>query len=214
MTSIDLASLHAIALATLGSADDGEPLGPLDAALIRMGVVASVTALDRDAVEAAIADAINAGATPAQIQEVVSLVSGLGVHSLMATAVLIARAADIEGAPLGPEQQALWETYVAADPFWDAFEVEFPGFLGALLRLSSAQFGAFFDYCAVPWKSGKVRGAIKELIAMACDATPAHRFGPGFRLHLGNAIALGVGRRAVTEALEIAAAAPAHDGWR
>jgi alkylhydroperoxidase/carboxymuconolactone decarboxylase family protein YurZ len=214
MTSIDLKSLHAIALAALGNADDGQPLGPLDAALIRMGVAASVTALDRDAVGAAIADAMNAGATPAQIQEVVSLVSGLGVHSLMATAVLIARAADIEGAPLSPEQQALWETYVAADLFWDAFEVEFPGFLGALLRLSPDQFAAFFDYCAVPWKSGKVRGAIKELIAMACDATPAHRFGPGFRLHLGNAIALGVGRRAVMEALEIAAAAPAHDGWR
>jgi alkylhydroperoxidase/carboxymuconolactone decarboxylase family protein YurZ len=214
MTSIELASLHAIAVAALGNADDGEPLAPLDAALIRMGVVASVTALDRDAIEAAIAGAIHAGATPAQIQEVVSLVSGLGVHSLMATALPIARAADVEHAPLSLEQQALWETYVGADPFWGAFEAEFPGFLGALLRLSSDQFAAFFDYCTVPWKSGKVRGAIKELIAMACDATPAHRFAPGFRLHLGNAITLGVGRRAVMEALEIAAAAPAHDGWR
>ena len=75
------------------------------------------------------------------------------------------------------------------------------------------QFSAFFDYCAVPWKSGRVRAVLKELIAMACDATPAHRFGPGFRLHLRNAIALGAGRRAVMETLEIAAAAPAHDGW-
>lgn len=213
MASITLANLHAFAVAALSGVEDGEPLGLVDTALIRMGVVASVTALDKDAVQTAIGNAIHAGATPAQIQEVTSLVSGLGVHSLMATALPIARAAGIECTPFSPEQQALWDKYVGVDPFWHGFEVEFPGFLGALLRLSSDQFVAFFDYCAVPWKSGKVRGALKELIAMACDATPAHRFGPGFRLHLGNAIKLGVGKRAVMEVLEIAAVVPAHDGW-
>lgn len=211
--TIALAGLHALAVASLGNVQEGEPLGPMDVALIRLGVAASVTALDRHAVEAAIADAAEAGATPAQIQEVVSLVSGLGVHALMATAVPIVRAAGFEASPLSMEQQALWDKHVGEDPFWTAFEAELPGFLGAMLRLSSDQFSAFFDYCAVPWKSGRVRAVLKELIAMACDATPAHRFGPGFRLHLRNAIALGAGRRAVMETLEIAAAAPAHDGW-
>jgi alkylhydroperoxidase/carboxymuconolactone decarboxylase family protein YurZ len=170
--------------------------------------------LDHDQINAAIAAAMAEGATPAQIQEIVSLVSGLGVHSLMATAVPIARAAGLEVSPFTPEQQALWDRHVGSDPFWNAFETEFPGFLGAMLRLSADQFTAFFDYCAVPWKSGQVRAKLKELIAMACDATPTHRFGPGFRLHLGNAIKLGAGGRAVTEALDIAAAAPMHVGWR
>jgi hypothetical protein len=142
------------------------------------------------------------------------LVSGLGVHSLMVTAVSIARAAGLEASSLTPEEQALWDKHVGGDPFWIAFEAELPGFLRAMLKLSPDQFIAFFGYCAVPWKSGQVRAKLKELIAMACDATPAHRFGPGFRLHLGNAVKLGVGRRAVMETLDIAAATPPHEGWR
>jgi hypothetical protein len=83
-----------------------------------------------------------------------------------------------------------------------------------MLLLSTDQFIAFFEYCAVPWKSRQVRAKVKELTAMACDATPAHRFLPGFRLHLANAVALGAGRLAIEEAMAIAAAAPQHQGTR
>lgn len=208
-----LAGLHALAATALSAAGKGEPLGAMDVALIRLGLAASVTALDPHGIATAIEDAVGAGATAVQIQEVVSLVSGLGVHSLMATAVPIARATGLDASPFTPAQQALWDKHVGDDPFWAAFETELPGFLGAMLRLSADQFSAFFDYCAVPWKSGQVRAMIKELIAMACDATPGHRFGPGFRLHLRNAIKLGAGRRAVMEVLALAAAVPVHDGW-
>ena len=73
-------------------------------------------------------------------------------------------------------------------------------------------YEAFFAYCAVPWRTGAVRGRVKELMSMACDATPTHRYLPGMRLHLGNAVALGYGRTAILHALDIAAAAPAHPG--
>jgi alkylhydroperoxidase/carboxymuconolactone decarboxylase family protein YurZ len=53
---------------------------------------------------------------------------------------------------------------------------------------------------------------VKELAAIACDAAPSHRFRPGFRVHLKNAIKLGLGRIAIFQALDIAAAAPAHPG--
>jgi hypothetical protein len=49
-------------------------------------------------------------------------------------------------------------------------------------------------------------------MSMAADATPAHRYLPGVRLHLANAIRLGTGRRAVLHAFDIAAAAPPHPG--
>lgn len=209
-----LDELHAFAAAALDEITEGDALDPMEIALIRLGLAASVTALDHDAIQVAIEGAKQSGATPAQMQEVVSLVSGLGVHSLMATAMPLAQAADVESNPLTSEQQALWDKYVGDDPFWTAFEAELPGFLEAMLKLSEDQFIAFFNYCAVPWKSGQVRARLKELIAMACDATPAHRFGPGFRLHLGNAIKLGAGRRAVMETLEFAATAPTHQGWR
>lgn len=194
----------------------GAPLSRFDEALITLGIAASVTSLDPTAVEAAIAAAFAAGATPQQVQEVISLVSGLGVHSLMVSAMptiaLAIRAGFPLDAALTDEQQELWSRHVGDDPFWASFNRELPGFLDAMLRLSADQFVAFFDYCAVPWKSGAVRAKLKELIAMASDATSAHRFLPGFRLHLANAIALGAGRAEVDRALEIAAAAPVHRG--
>ena len=195
---------------------EGEPLGAVDAALIRFALAASVTALDGPAIAAAVAGALGAGATPEQVQEILALVSGLGVHSLMAactTLVTQARAAGFAyPEALSPEQQVLWDRHVGADRFWIGFERELPGFLKAMLQLSADQFEAFFACCAVPWKTRHVRARIKELAAMACDATPAHRFAPGFRLHLANAVALGAGRLAIEETLAIAAAAPEHRG--
>jgi alkylhydroperoxidase/carboxymuconolactone decarboxylase family protein YurZ len=215
---VTLVKLHEIAAGMVGDCPDGESLAPLDAALIVLGVAASVTALDRTSIATALDRALAAGASEAQAVEVMSLVSGLGVHTLMASMAPIAERArarnSIDTGPLDDARQALWNRHVGDDPFWQGFERELPGFLEGMLRLSPDQFVAFFDYCAVPWRSGTVRARCKELIAMACDATPAHRFLPGFRLHLRNALALGAGKRAVIETLALAAAAPAHRGTR
>ena len=154
---------------------------------------------------------------PAQIQEIISLVSGLGVHSLMVSARRLAELAAARGdalldQPLDADRQALWDRYIGNDPYWVAFEQDVPGFLDALIRLSPVQFKAFHDYCAVPWKSGSVRALTKELAALATDASPTHRYMPGFRMHLRNALKLGAGRKAILETLAIAAAAPWHRG--
>lgn len=198
------------------TSEPGESLSALDLQLIRLGVAASVTSLDRRAIGEAIGGALAAGATPAQVQEIVSLVAGLGVHSLMATSNAIIDQAKSSGMQisdaLDTSRQELWDKHVGDDPFWLGFEAELPGFLRSMLILSPDQFTAFFEFCAVPWKSRQVRARIKELTAMACDATPAHRFMPGFRLHLRNAVALGAGSVAVGQALEIAFAAPEHQG--
>jgi hypothetical protein len=47
---------------------------------------------------------------------------------------------------------------------------------------------------------------------MAGDATPSHRYLPGMRLHLANAVRRGAGRTAILHALDLAAEAPAHPG--
>ncbi|MCY1311013.1 hypothetical protein D9M70_612650 [compost metagenome] len=91
-------------------------------------------------------------------------------------------------------------------------EQQVPGFLDALLRQSPEAFEAFFKYCAVPWKTAALRAYLKELISLAVDAAPSHRFMPGLRLHLANAVQLGVGRKAILQALAIAADAPLHRG--
>ena len=219
MTDISIPDLREEADVLTASIADGEPLDAQDTALVTLAVSASVTALDRSAVAAAITQSFEAGASPAQVQEILALTSGLGVHTLMVTAKEVLEAASARGlidaeCPLDADRQALWDRHVGSDPFWTGFSAELPGFLEAMLRLSPDLFTGFFDYCAIPWRSGTVRARIKELAAMACDAAPSHRFRPGFRVHLKNAIALGIGRRAILQALDIAAAAPEHRGTK
>src|SRR3546814_7844517 len=76
-------------LKALDGVAEGGPLAPLPRALIQLGLAASVTALDREALSIAVAAAYKRGATPGQVQEVIALVSGLGVHSLMISAVVV-----------------------------------------------------------------------------------------------------------------------------
>ena len=64
---------------------------------------------------------------------------------------------------LDTQRQSLWDARVGDDPFWADFEREMPGFLKALLVLSPDSFTGFFDYCAIPWKSGTVPARVKEL---------------------------------------------------
>lgn len=213
MTSLQ--DLEAIAIRALDQAQDGPGLDTLSTRLIELGCSVSVCSLDRDAIGSGIEKAFDAGATVDQIQEVIALISGLGVHSLMVSAVPVLMIAERRGVldrSIDARRQELWDLHVGDDPFWNGFEEEVPGFLHAMLVLSPELFEGFFAYCGIPWKSGTVRAVTKELVAMASDATPSHRFAPGFRIHLHNAIALGASKAMVRDAVEIAARTPAHNG--
>lgn len=215
---LNIAELRAQAERLIHDLPDGDPLDGVSIALIDLGVKAAVTSLDMAALDNAMKAAHQAGASIAQMQETIALISGLGVHSLMLTARRLLDLAEASGemtrCPLTPDQQALWDQYVGTDPYWQPFEQENPGFMDALLRLSPDLFKGFHQYCAIPWQSGTVRAVIKELIAMASDATPTHRYLPGMRHHLHNAARLGAGKTAIRHALDIAAAAPLHTGVR
>jgi alkylhydroperoxidase/carboxymuconolactone decarboxylase family protein YurZ len=218
-TGVTLAELRTEAGRMLATAPEGTPLDERVMALLKLALASSVTVLDAKAMEGSMRDALAAGATATQLHEVLALVSGLGVHTLMVGSPLLARVLQESGdttiaAPRDSARTALWQAKVGDDPFWAHMEREVPGFLDNLLRLSPPAFEAFFQYCAVPWATRSVRAVHKELIAMAVDATPSHRFLPGFRLHLGNALALGAGRREVESVLDLAAAAPDHQGTR
>ena len=114
-------------------------------------------------------------ATSAQIHETLVLVSDLGVHTLMLGA---SRIAALLRERAEPGISAPLEKYVGDDPFWNSMEREVPGFLDAPLRQCPDAFEAFFQYCAVPWKTAALRALSKELISLAVDATPSHRFMP------------------------------------
>jgi alkylhydroperoxidase/carboxymuconolactone decarboxylase family protein YurZ len=214
-TLVTLTEVRDAAETLLEPVPDGPDLDDLSAAQIRLAVHASVCTLDPAGIEDATRRALDAGAAPEQIHETLVLVSALGVHTLMEgtrrlSAIL--RERGTPAAPLDEDRASLRTRMQGDDPYWTDFDREVPGFLDALLEHSPDAYQAFFGYCALPWRSGTVPGRLKELIAMACDATPTHRYLPGVRLHLTNAVRLGAGRIAVRRALDIAAAAPSHPG--
>ncbi|MDP3799227.1 MAG: carboxymuconolactone decarboxylase family protein [Polaromonas sp.] len=203
----------------LQGVEGGPSLDVQTSELIAFAVRVSVTTLDSVSAQTHAQCALDAGATMEQLHELVLLVSGLGVHTLFEgtrlvnrLAVPVASAQGVSTPPLDEERQRLWDTWIGQDRYWQGFEREVPNFLIELLQASPQGFDAFFRYCAVPWTMGKLPPLTKELVSMAVDATPTHRFLPGMRLHLRNAVKLGAGREAVLEVLEIAAAAPAHPG--
>jgi alkylhydroperoxidase/carboxymuconolactone decarboxylase family protein YurZ len=215
-TAVTLEAVRNEAIAMLEGVPNGAGLDPRDSALIALAVRASVATLDSDGIELWVRRALDAGATAAQVHETIVVVSGLGVHSLMegsrrVAAVLRERGQSLDG-PLDENRIALKARMQADDPFWDGLEQEVPGFLDALLRLSPEAYEAFFSYCAVPWRTKQISGLVKELMSMATDATPTHRYLPGMRMHLKNAVRLGANRTAVLESLDIGAAAPEHVG--
>ena len=215
--SLTLEEVNKVVLDFLQGVKEGEPLSELDDVLIRLAVNASPTVLNPKGIEKYTRLALDAGATAEQVHETLVLVSGLGVHTLMVGSPMVAAVLRERGnypsnKSLDAKQQQLWSTYIGDDPFWDSMEREVPGFLVSLLMQSPEAFEAFFQYCAVPWKTAALRAYIKELISLATDATTSHRFLPGLRLHLSNAIHLGVGRRAILQTLAIAAEAPRHEG--
>ncbi|MFE5700017.1 carboxymuconolactone decarboxylase family protein [Rhodococcus koreensis] len=213
-----LGDLRDFAERLLGDVHEGPPLDEVTRVLIQIAVRAAVTAMDVDGTGRFIDEALDLGIDAAQIQEALTLVSGLGVHTLFESSRQLAdavqRRAGGETVPLDEARRALWDRYVGTDPYWQRMETELPGFLDALLRMSPEAFEAFFGYCAVPWTTRALRGVTKELISLAVDSTPTHRYLPGFALHLKNALDLGAGSGAIREVIELSAAAPSHRGVR
>lgn len=215
--TVTLADLRAEALARLQGTADGPDLTPADSALIRLGLALSPTCLHPATTAAAGSDALAAGVPGRTLHEVAVLVSALGVHTLMMASGPIARLRAAAGDnvladPLTTEQAAIQDQRIGNDRYWQRFESAVPDFLDPLLRQSPPAFEAFFDYCALPWKDRTLGALQMELISLAVDACPTHRFRPGFRLHLDNALKLGAGRVTIIATLDLAAAAPAHDG--
>jgi alkylhydroperoxidase/carboxymuconolactone decarboxylase family protein YurZ len=194
----------------------GEPLAPMTRSLVEYGVRSSVTILDLAGARVAASAALDAGATAGQLHEVLALVSGLGVHTLMegsrdlaglltsrgdALPELDEHRSDLRDQLLGP-----------ATSYWDIFESHVPGFLDAVLRLSPEAFEGFVSYGAIPARTRQLRPVVKEIVSVAVDALPNHRYLPGLRLHLATALKLGAGRTEIIEAIDLAAAAPAPPG--
>jgi alkylhydroperoxidase/carboxymuconolactone decarboxylase family protein YurZ len=197
---------------------EGAGLDEQTRALVELCVRACATTLDLEGTRVHVERALESGLTPTQVQEALLLISGIGLHCLLATSGIVADVLQERGdadylAPLTPAQEEL-RAELVGDGAREANTARVaPGFLDNVVRLMAPEVArAVYAFRAAPFSTEAITPLQKELVGIAVDTMPSHRFLPTLRLHVDNAVRLGAGLRTITEVLDVAGAAPPHRG--
>lgn len=202
----------------MAGAPEGDGLDDPTAGLVALAVRSCATTLDLPGTREHLRLALDAGVTGEQVQEMLVLISGIGIHGLIATAGIVAEELGRRGDPaivggLDAERSQRWEQVLDGEGREARIAAIAPYFWPNLVRLSPEQtVQAVMDYRAAPWAGTSLSMLQREFIGIAVDSMPSHRFLPTLRMHARRARELGAGQAAVRQVLVIAAAAPEHRG--
>jgi alkylhydroperoxidase/carboxymuconolactone decarboxylase family protein YurZ len=202
----------------MSGAPEGDGLDGPAAGLVELAVRSCATTLDLPGTREHLRLALDAGVTGEQVQEMLVLISGIGIHGLIATAGIVAEELGRRGDPaivggLDAERSERWKPVLDGEGREARIAAIAPDFWPNLVRLSPDQtVQAVMDYRAAPWDGTSLSMLQREYIGIAVDSMPSHRFLPTLRMHVQRARELGAGQAAVRQVLAIAAAAPGHRG--
>ena len=144
--------------------------------------------------------AVRLGATPQEIVEVLELAATLGIHTMNIGVPLLVEVLVERGrtgpTPLTAHQEALKAEFTRVRGYWHRFWDE-------LLELDPEMFAAYTEFSSVPWRTGTLTPAEKELIYISYDIAATHLYAPGTKLHIRNALDHGATVEQVLEVMEI-----------
>ncbi len=153
--------------------------------LIAVGLSAAIGNLDGAALRRHIWSALRAGATQAEILEVLKMAAVLAIHSMNVGAPILIEEAAAAGQPYGEVAEITppsCESLHDLDPAWtDAFVAAGAGFHGG----------------------GVLTPKFVELIGIALDASISHMYVPGVRRHVKAALGLGATREEIVTVLKM-----------
>ena len=173
-----------------------------------IAVNAAATHLYTPGVRQHIKAALNAGATPQEIMEVIELTSTLGIHAMnigvpILVQVLVEKGLRTGPAPLDANQERIKAEFTANRGYWHSFWDE-------MLELDPDLFETYTAFSSVPWKSGTLSPKVKELVYIAFDTAATHLYVKGLKLHIENAIGYGATAGEILEVMEIASVIGIH----
>jgi len=198
---LDPEFLHAFARFHAVPARKGD-LEPKVQEFVRIVVDANATHLYTRDVRGHIRRALDAGATPAEVMEVLECAATVGIHAMnVGVPVLVDVMEELglrEGpAPLDEYQERLKAEFTENRGYWNPTWDE-------MLELDPEAFEAYTDFSSVPWKNGALDPKIKEFLYIAFDTAATHLYTTGLRLHIVNAIGYGATPREILAVMEIA----------
>jgi len=180
-------------------------LDPKSKEFVALALAAQASTLFVPGVETHLRRALSHGATPAEIVEVLGLVSlqGLSCCSVgfpILLEELRAAGQAIDESPLTSDQEGLRCAFEAAGSRIGRFGPLVDG----LLRLDPEFLEIVARLVDVPWKTGNLSAKLKELILVAMDAACTNLHREGLRRHIRDALAAGATKDELTEVLEMA----------
>jgi alkylhydroperoxidase/carboxymuconolactone decarboxylase family protein YurZ len=205
-------------MSLMAGAPEGEGLDDPTAGLVALAVRSCATTLDLPGTREHLRLALDAGATGEQVQEMLVLISGIGIHGLIATSGIVADELGRRGDPavvdeLDAQRSERWKEVLDGEGREARIAAIAPDFWPNLVRLSPEQtVRAVMDFRAAPWSGTALTMLQREYIGISVDSMPSHRFLPTLRMHAQRARELGAGQAAVRQVLAIAAAASVHRG--
>jgi alkylhydroperoxidase/carboxymuconolactone decarboxylase family protein YurZ len=191
--------------AYVAMAEVPERIGALDPktrALVALAVDANVTHLDRAGVRARVAEARDAGASDAEILEVLECVATVSVHAMnvgvgVLLSVLHERGERTDAVPLTPFQQSLKDEFTRSRGYWNPTWDE-------ILAVAPEMFEGYTEFSSHPWRTGHLSPLTKELIYIAFDTSVTHLYTVGLRLHIENALGYGATPAQIIDVMETA----------
>jgi alkylhydroperoxidase/carboxymuconolactone decarboxylase family protein YurZ len=171
-------------------------------AFVRIAAYSAVGAIDSERLESEIRAALAAGGTEQEIVDVLEIVSILGIHSsTVAGPILLEEMRDL-GLELpdaeAPAVQAIREEFTLRrgywNPLWEAIGSFGPEFLKAYL-----------DYSSIPVERATLDAQTREIIFLVGNCVTTHLNAAGARIHIRNALNLGVTGAQLMEVFQLLA---------
>ena len=177
-------------------------------AFVAITACAAATHLYAPGVAQHIRAALRAGATRAELVEVIQLASTVGIHAANVGVPVLLEVLEEEGkrpgpAPLDARRTALKESFIENRGYWHS---SWEGFL----ELDPELFETYVAFSSVPWREGVLEPKVKEFMYCAFDAAATHLYVPGLKLHMRNALRYGATAEEIMEVLEIVSTIGIH----
>lgn len=182
-------------------------LSPKFQQLCYLAVSASAMHLYAPGIRAHVRAALDVGATPEEIVEVLELISTVGIHAMNIGVPLLVEVLEERGrtepVELDETQERLKAEFIRTRGYWHEFWND-------ILELDPEIFEAYTEFSSVPWRTGPLTPAEKELIYIAYDISATHLYVPGTKLHIRNALNHGATVEEVLEVMEISTSVGLH----
>jgi alkylhydroperoxidase/carboxymuconolactone decarboxylase family protein YurZ len=186
------------------------PLSPVTCELLYVALDASSTHLFESRLLLHMRYALQHGATPAQIMEVLALATAQGLGGTQVGVQILAEELAASGVAVPELERSLTPAQTALKEQWVARFGDWPEVCEVLLRLDHGYFALMTELLCAAEPGAGLDERSRILIALALDACFTGLNPPGIRRGIRRALAAGIGWRDILQVLQMTAHLGVH----